>query len=186
MLFKYYLMKLRISLSIIIVITVTGLIFSSCSKYEEGPAISFRKPEKRISGTWQLSFTKYNGAVCDPSLIQWIRPRLDSSVFFMLGVSCDSARILSAIATMEEDGDGRFDFVMGNGAVWTMETEFFSWSFDAKKKNINMHYRNQNLTLEIVRLSNKEMNLIYRETGNGSMNTSDVEFLKYYPEESSE
>jgi hypothetical protein len=179
-------MKSRFYISIVITFTVFAFIFSSCSKYEEGPAISFRKPEKRISGTWQLSFTKYNGAVCDPSLIQWIRPRLDSSLFLMMGVSCDSAKILSAIATLEEDGDGRFDFVMGNGAVWSMETEFFSWSFDAKKKNINMHYRDQNLTLEVVRLSNKEMNLIYRETGDGSMNTSDVEFLKYNPEESSE
>lgn len=31
-------------------------LFASCSKYEDGPWISFRSPEKRIEGTWQVEY----------------------------------------------------------------------------------------------------------------------------------
>ena len=34
---------------------VTTIVFSGCKKYKEGPLISFRAVEKRITGTWQIT-----------------------------------------------------------------------------------------------------------------------------------
>ncbi len=36
------------------------LLFVSCNKYEDGPAISFRSAEKRLCGKWRLSHLLYN------------------------------------------------------------------------------------------------------------------------------
>ncbi|MDR2010114.1 MAG: hypothetical protein LBQ22_06495 [Bacteroidales bacterium] len=40
--------------TIVIVIIVSSFLFSSCNKYEEGPAISFFSPKNRITGTFTL------------------------------------------------------------------------------------------------------------------------------------
>ncbi len=37
------------------------IVLSGCRKYKEGPLISFRSPEKRISGTWQITEFTGNG-----------------------------------------------------------------------------------------------------------------------------
>jgi hypothetical protein len=52
-----------ISLKIIIVFI---LIFTtSCSKYEEGPIISFRSKEKRLINTWEIKEILRNGENCE-------------------------------------------------------------------------------------------------------------------------
>ncbi len=40
---------------------VTAILFSACKKYKEGPLISFRSVEKRITGTWQITEFTGNG-----------------------------------------------------------------------------------------------------------------------------
>jgi len=36
------------------------LLFTSCNKYKDGPCISFRSAEKRLTGKWRLSQITYN------------------------------------------------------------------------------------------------------------------------------
>ncbi len=45
---------------ILFLITVGLILISSC-KYDEGPAISFRTYEKRISGNWEIEYSSVNG-----------------------------------------------------------------------------------------------------------------------------
>jgi len=51
---------MRILNSVLLVIT-TMLLLSSCSKYNEGPAISLRSAEKRLIGLWEFSSIKMDG-----------------------------------------------------------------------------------------------------------------------------
>jgi hypothetical protein len=44
----------------LILILFLPLLFTSCNKYEDGPSISFRSAEKRLSGKWRLSELLYN------------------------------------------------------------------------------------------------------------------------------
>ncbi len=36
------------------------LLFTSCNKYPDGPGLSFRSAEKRLTGKWRLSLISYN------------------------------------------------------------------------------------------------------------------------------
>jgi hypothetical protein len=44
----------------LLLILFIPLLFISCKKYEDGPSISFRTAEKRLSGKWRLSALSYN------------------------------------------------------------------------------------------------------------------------------
>jgi hypothetical protein len=46
-----------------LLLLITSISFFSC-KYEEGPAISFRSPEKRLQGVWEVSRFQVNGIDC--------------------------------------------------------------------------------------------------------------------------
>lgn len=54
--------KIAIILSII---AVTAMLFSSCGKYEEGPAFSLATKKARLTGDWTLKETSYNGVVVE-------------------------------------------------------------------------------------------------------------------------
>lgn len=41
-------------------VLLLSLLFSSCQKYEEGPAISFRSAEKRLTGKWEVTQILFN------------------------------------------------------------------------------------------------------------------------------
>lgn len=45
----------------IIFLFVAGLFIISSCKYDEGPLISFRTYEKRISGNWEIEYSAFNG-----------------------------------------------------------------------------------------------------------------------------
>ncbi|HPB01393.1 MAG TPA: hypothetical protein PLZ67_00430, partial [Bacteroidales bacterium] len=40
---------------------VSVIILSSCGKYDDGPAVSFRSPEKRLIGLWEFASIKIDG-----------------------------------------------------------------------------------------------------------------------------
>lgn len=51
--------KSIIALNLIAILLL--ILSTSCSKYEEGPIISFQSKEKRLINTWELSEILYNG-----------------------------------------------------------------------------------------------------------------------------
>ena len=58
------------AVALILIIGTLFPILHSCKKYEEGPWISFRSKEKRLTGIWDLiEATKSNGSVVPDSLV---------------------------------------------------------------------------------------------------------------------
>jgi len=45
----------------ILLLAVASLMLASCGKYDEGPAVSFRSPEKRLAGLWEFSSINIDG-----------------------------------------------------------------------------------------------------------------------------
>lgn len=187
--------KSLIALTAIVVFIATAL--SSCKKYEEGPALSLRSPMNRIEGEWFISFSKVNGELVNAFEIEWLTPVPDSSFFeniedfeefealeeFEGMLYPDNQKVLVAIATFEKDGDGKFTFFSNMPSFEMIPVRYFSWSFDAEKENIIMNYEGENFTLEILRLTNKEMTLHRTETGDGTITTTEIEFTSTTVEE---
>jgi hypothetical protein len=46
---------------ITLILAATALVFNSCSKYDEGPAISLLSKTARITGEWELDKVYYDG-----------------------------------------------------------------------------------------------------------------------------
>ena len=98
---------------LIVLILIFGITFflSSCEKYEEGPAFSLRSPEKRLTGTWGLSMVKMNNVLVDPTSISWLSPDENTSLFPLFEIPF-SKKTNSIIAIFEDDGDGKFFFLI--------------------------------------------------------------------------
>lgn len=48
------------SLALCIIMTASSML-TSCKKYEEGPALSFRSKKERVAGTWEVTTVIQNG-----------------------------------------------------------------------------------------------------------------------------
>ena len=59
-------MKRLLLLTVVVIVSV--LTFSSCSKYEEGPAISFRTKAARVANEWVVDKAYDNGVEVNVSL----------------------------------------------------------------------------------------------------------------------
>ena len=69
-------MKTKSFISIIIVL----LIFLGCSKYEDGPLISFRSKEKRLINTWEVKSITNLSSGAAVSTSDYINSELDISI----------------------------------------------------------------------------------------------------------
>ncbi len=53
-------MKNGVKISLLLLIVV-GFLFSTCRKYPEDASLSYQKPEKRLTGWWNLRSYQVNG-----------------------------------------------------------------------------------------------------------------------------
>ncbi len=101
--------------TILISIIITS--FYSCSKYEEGPAISLRTKTNRISGKWEIKEINKNGILTD---IPWF-----------ISLRCE----------INKDGGGEYKILVtsshyeGNPLIYFTD---FIWSFENNKQYIKL------------------------------------------------
>ncbi len=111
------------------------LLFTSCKKYEEGPALSFRSKMARLEGSWQLRKWTINGTEQDLSQTTW-RLNIHRS--------------------------GNYDkFITYNipPLPTTIDSEQGSWEFDKKKEHVEFLDNSQPTALshEILKLYHREL-----------------------------
>lgn len=110
-------MKSKIRLfQVVCIIILTSF---ACSKYEEGPAISLKSPEKRISGIWLLDKYFVNDM---PISLNELGIEIWQKEYNIDG---------TGIQTISSIG---FDPVI----------EEFEWEFDPKKENIRERFKSSN------------------------------------------
>lgn len=127
--------KIAIILSII---AVTAMLFSSCGKYEEGPAFSLATKKARLTGDWTLKETSYNGVVVE---------------------NLSNFGEITTI-TYKKDGTGSNSYTWGGFTV----SSKLEWEFsDDKSKLRTRDYDSDSNSwnaweeTEIIRLTNKEL-----------------------------
>ncbi|MFO7790016.1 MAG: hypothetical protein R6V32_05535 [Bacteroidales bacterium] len=113
------------------------LVFSSCSKYEEGPAISLKSKEARMAGTYTVDKVLKNGEE-------------DSNTMDLLsGVEF----------TFEKDGAGEMRYTMGSVSYNTD----LEWQFNDDKTELQVRTMEQEdewsdwETSEIIKLTDTEV-----------------------------
>lgn len=116
------------------IVAATAMIFSSCGKYEEGPAFSLMTKKARVVGTWTMVEMSVNGEVQD-----------------IEGLVIKS--------TMEKDGTGNYSYTE-SGVTVTSDLE---WEFDEEKEHLRTRTKEVDETEfgdwedgEILRLTNSE------------------------------
>ncbi|NLA23413.1 MAG: hypothetical protein GX879_00445 [Bacteroidales bacterium] len=122
-----------------LIIIMTAILFMACSNFEEGPHFSFRKPEARITGTWELQKILLNDMMCD-SLYQ---------------KEADFQFIYNKNYTFEIKlkNDAQNSELLYNG----------HWSFNPDNNNLNYTLLNDSTisyNYRVTRLTNKEMWLV--------------------------
>lgn len=126
--------------SIAILALFSAALFTSCSKYEEGPLISFRSKKARIANTWKVEQALEDG--------EDITDQYDQYELEMLDNNDASLAALYTIGdlTFEYETDGR-------------------WSFEDSKEQLELDFEDDEAdrVYEILRL--KENELWLKEAG---------------------
>lgn len=136
-------MKKTLPFAALLLCCLIGL--PSCKKYEEGPWISFSKPENRIRGIWELSAVYKNGnktATEAPSEVE----------------TPDGTWELYKTGTV------LITYYSGN----TVLKSNGSWKFNNNKENLNMtfttRYASASRSYKILRLTHKEMKIQHTDS----------------------
>ncbi|MDD4148394.1 MAG: lipocalin family protein [Bacteroidales bacterium] len=137
---------------ILTIVAATAMIFSSCGKYEEGPAVSILTKKARVTGTWKMTEITTNGVVYTQN---------DNETW-----------------TFKRDGTG--NYTETDGAY--SESTIFEWEFNDAKESIivTVTYDNTfHLTeWKIARLTNKELWITDTETYGGFVYETITKFEK--------
>lgn len=128
---------LRISLMVALAST---LLFASCKKYEEGPAISLRSKKERVANTWEIEKAMRNG--------QDVTSEYDQ---FELQMLTDGDASLAAIYTF---GSITYEY-QTNG----------TWQFANKKEQLELDFEDNDADRVYNILKLKETELWIREQG---------------------
>ena len=132
-------MKTTVKTTIAILIGLP-LFFSSCKKYEEGPALSLRSKKERVANTWEIEKAYDDGEDVTDNYDQ-----------FELQMLNNNEATLVAIYTY---GDFTFEYVT-NGY----------WSFDNNKEDLVLDFEDDNADERYQILRLKEDELWLREKG---------------------
>lgn len=112
-----------------ILIALSAVIFTSCKKYEEGPAFSLRSKKARVVGKWKVE--------------KWIENGNDVT---------NTVNMFSPKYEFKENGDLIYSIVFLG--VTTTETD--KWEFSGDKEKIILIDSNGREEWQILRLKNKE------------------------------
>ncbi len=122
----------RIAKLTLVALFISGLAFTSCKKYEEGPAISLRTKTARLTGTWEVEKTIVNGE--------------------------ESTDDMNTEITIEKDGTGEVSMEY-DGQTMTTDIE---WEFGDKKESLKVRTKDMDGAWDdweesdILRLTNDE------------------------------
>jgi len=124
----------KITALICIVIMLT---FSNCSKYEDGPLISFRGKESRLTNSWAYQIVTYNGVNVMEGLVSGSINYTQSSIGF--------------------NDEGRFTEIYTIDAISTQKDG--NWIFNEKKQNIILNFDDgtESRNLRILKLKKHQL-----------------------------
>ncbi len=118
------------------ILFIAVLCLTSCSKYEEGPVISFRGKTERLVNSWGYLLVLRNG----------------NNITFG---NVDGTINYAASSIGFEDG-GRFTSINYNDSLFVQEDG--NWTFESKKEAVLLDYDNGNQrVLSIIKLKEKEV-----------------------------
>lgn len=145
---------------ILTIVAATAMIFSSCGKYDEGPAFSLLTKKARITGTWTVTEMSSDGTIID----------LQGTVMKQ---------------TLEKDGTGTFT-VSGEYLGMTISTTSnLEWRFDDTKENIEVRIADEDGNFDdvwdsskIIKLTNSECWVEDTETENDITYTTITKLTK--------
>lgn len=113
---------------------------SSCSKYEDGPAISLRTKNERVANTWKIEQAMRNNQDVTADYDQYV-------------------------LTMTKDGDARLEAIYSSGQfTFQFETDG-TWKFDDSKEILILDFENNDADASYQILKLKEDELWIREQG---------------------
>lgn len=165
-------MKTKNILIIAAAVMAMSIVFSSCNKYEEGPAFTIVSVNKRIEGTWVLKETKVNDTVVNLNDLSSMLGNVDmDSIAGDIPFDISDITVTAVKLKIEKDGDGNFYFAINAGFFPVTRTEYITWVFDDKKENIDITIMSEILSFEILRLTTKELWIRNVETTDGVSTT---------------
>ncbi len=166
-------MKSKNVLLIASAVMAISIVFSSCNKYEEGPAFTILSATKRIEGTWLLTETRVNDTIVNLNDLTSMLGNVDmDSITGGLPIDISQITVTAVKVTFEKDGDGNFYFAINAGFFPVTRTEYITWVFDDAKENIDVTIQSEIQSFEIIRLTNKELWLRRIETLDGLTTTT--------------
>lgn len=117
-------------------LTIVGLTFASCNKYEEGPALSIIPKNERVANTWQIYYAQDDG--------QNVSDNYDQYTLY-----------LTADGAAQLDADY---FVLGTQYQTSTQG---TWSFENDKQDIRLDYEDdsEDQVYQILMLKSDEMRL---------------------------
>lgn len=126
--------------TLILAVVFCALSLVSCSKYEEGPAISLRSKKERVSNTWKIENAYRSGEDVTEDYDQYT-------------------------LTMTKDGDARLVAIYTSGA-FTFEYETNgTWKFENSKEVLVLDFEDNDADNKYQILKLKEDELWLREQG---------------------
>ena len=151
---------------------VFGLItFTGCSKYEEGPGISFRTKKSRVVGEWKVTTFKYNG-------LDYLNQSISDVFYCSLGSSFNYTNTMNINIdwTFSEDGNSTnvintvshvLDYFSSDAqcaAIYNDSNDSTSdtstWEFASDKEDLKFTYSDgTSETWNIIELRENEMKL---------------------------
>jgi hypothetical protein len=144
----------RIS-GITIALALITIILSSCSKYEEGPAISLMSKNARIIGVWGLTETTVNDTVISLNDFALMFANIDTAQTG--GIDLSTISITDVKATLNKEGTGTFDFSYGIMGFTMSYSYPINWKFDGEKENLMLEIEAAWQDFEILRLSKDQL-----------------------------
>lgn len=145
---------------ILTIVAATAMIFSSCGKYEEGPAFSLLTKKARITGTWTITEMSTDGTIID----------LQGTVMKQ---------------TLEKDGTGTFTASGEYLGMTISTTSNLEWRFDDTKENIEVRIADEDGNFDddwdsskIIKLTNSECWVEDTETENDITYTTITKLTK--------
>jgi hypothetical protein len=118
-------------LTLFVLITLSAVMYTSCKKYEEGPAFSLRSKKARVVGKWKVEKAFNNGNDIT-STVNVINPRYE----------------------FKKNGD----LIVTITFFGVSDSETWKWEFnDDKERIISIEPNGNKEELQILRLKNKEL-----------------------------
>ena len=179
--------KLVLLLLLISTLVLGSFILASCHKYPEDPFISFRRPGKRIEGTWNITSYQVNGVEHSHDFDSILAPRTltDCSINFKpYNFINDAAnggytfvdKNNNALFTYT-NGKDPFNFIDAGGFSTTLELGYIMAADDSIFYNL-FFYRNKNIIRTPLNYNDWFIKELYGKNMHISKNGIDIYFKK--------